>query len=190
MHLAELIDRYGYAAIVLGTFVEGETILVLGGFAAHQGYLTLPGVMLAAFVGSLAGDQLAYFLGRRFGQRLLERFPKLKSGVERSTALLSRHQTPLLLGFRFVYGIRNVTPVAAGLAHVPVARFVLLNVAGAALWSIAVSVAGYVVGRGFVSVLERAREFEEHAFLLIAALGVGWFLLHRWRRKRDEVQEP
>jgi membrane protein DedA with SNARE-associated domain len=28
----------GYAAILIGTFLDGETILVLAGLAAHQGY--------------------------------------------------------------------------------------------------------------------------------------------------------
>ena len=29
--ISELLDRYGYAAVLLGTFVEGETILQLHG---------------------------------------------------------------------------------------------------------------------------------------------------------------
>ena len=29
-----LIQQYGYAALVMGTFVEGETVLLLGGVAA------------------------------------------------------------------------------------------------------------------------------------------------------------
>ena len=50
---AQLIQSYGYWAILAGTFLEGETILVLAGFAAHLGYLQLPWVILAAFAGSL-----------------------------------------------------------------------------------------------------------------------------------------
>ena len=50
-------------AVILGTFLEGETILVLAGLAAHQGYLSLSGIILAAFAGSLCGDQLFFFWG-------------------------------------------------------------------------------------------------------------------------------
>jgi len=42
MDLQSFIENYGYAAILIGTFLEGETILVLAGLAAHQGYLVLP----------------------------------------------------------------------------------------------------------------------------------------------------
>jgi hypothetical protein len=41
MDMQTVIENYGYAAILIGTFLEGETILVLAGLAAHQGYLTL-----------------------------------------------------------------------------------------------------------------------------------------------------
>ena len=59
--MEHLIDTYGYWAVLLATFPEGETILVIAGFAAHQGYLTLMPVILAAFAGSLCGDQLFFF---------------------------------------------------------------------------------------------------------------------------------
>jgi len=63
MDLQSFIENYGYAAILVGTFLEGETILILAGPAAHLGYLNLPLVMLAAFLGSLSGDQLFFCLG-------------------------------------------------------------------------------------------------------------------------------
>jgi len=60
MNLQSIIENYGNAAILIGTFLEGETILVLAGLAAHQGYLLLSGVIFAAFLGSLCGDQLFF----------------------------------------------------------------------------------------------------------------------------------
>ena len=54
MSTEELIQRFGYAAIIVGTFLEGETILVIGGFAAYRGYLSLPLVMVCALLGSLS----------------------------------------------------------------------------------------------------------------------------------------
>ena len=35
--LQSFVDTYGYMAIMVGTFFEGETILVLGGFMPHRG---------------------------------------------------------------------------------------------------------------------------------------------------------
>jgi membrane protein DedA with SNARE-associated domain len=61
MNFETIIAQYGYFAIIIGTFLEGETILVIGGFLAHIGLLSLPLVILSAFIGSFSGDQL-YFL--------------------------------------------------------------------------------------------------------------------------------
>lgn len=58
MPLADLLREYGYYAVFLGTFLEGETVLVMAGFAAHSGYLQLPWVIAVA--GGTLGDQL-YF---------------------------------------------------------------------------------------------------------------------------------
>ncbi|MBW2474086.1 MAG: hypothetical protein JRE56_05770 [Deltaproteobacteria bacterium] len=50
------IEHFGYLAILIGTFLEGETILILGGFAAHRGYLDLSLVIISAFIGTVFGD--------------------------------------------------------------------------------------------------------------------------------------
>ena len=91
MSLQELISHYGYVAIVIGTFFEGETILVLGGLAAHQGYLQLPWVMASAFAGTLLGDQLYFYIGRAKGQGLLETRPKWKARAGKVFGLLEKH---------------------------------------------------------------------------------------------------
>lgn len=182
--LTRFLDQYGYVAVLLGTMVEGETLLILGGFAAHQGYLHLPAVMLAAFVGSLLGDLGWFYVGRRYGQRALAKFPRLQTRVERVTALLQRRETGLLLSFRFIYGIRTVTPLAAGLSRIPAARFMLLNGLGAAAWSVAIASAGYVVGHGFMTLLDRARAFEEHAFIVILVAGPAWFAVRGLLKRR------
>ena len=75
MNLAGLLATYGYLAVAVGTFLEGETILLMAGFAAHCGYLDLSKVILVAFVAGFLGDQFYFFLGQRYGDRILARFP-------------------------------------------------------------------------------------------------------------------
>ena len=75
MTIDSFIENYGYLAILVGTFLEGETILILAAFAAHRGYMHLEWVIAAAFAGSLCGDQLFFFLGRRHSERFLKKRP-------------------------------------------------------------------------------------------------------------------
>lgn len=64
MTLATFLLSYGYIAVLLGTFLEGETILIMAGFAAQSGYLNLYWVIGVATIGSFLGDQL-YFTWAR-----------------------------------------------------------------------------------------------------------------------------
>ena len=56
MTLIEFVAAYGYLAVLLGTLLEGETVLLLAGFAAHQGHLAIHWVLLIAFIGGTLGD--------------------------------------------------------------------------------------------------------------------------------------
>lgn len=60
MDLNTLISQYGYAALVIGSLAEGETVTLLGGVAAHQGLLKFPLVVLSVALGGMIGDQVLY----------------------------------------------------------------------------------------------------------------------------------
>lgn len=185
MTLESFINTYGYAAILVGTFVEGETVLVLGGFAAHRGYLELPWVILAAFVGSLCGDQLFFFLGRRHSHFILERRPAFKGKMERANRLITRFQTPLILGFRFLYGLRTVIPFALGASTVAVLRFIVLNAIGALVWAIGVAVGGYVFGNALELVMGDLKRYEFRLFGAIAITGMVIWALYFYRNRQN-----
>lgn len=184
--LEDLIARYGYLAIFLGTLAEGETILVLGGFAAHRGMLSLPGVMLAAFAGSLASDQFFFYLGRRHGERLLARRPQWQPALARVRRLLDRYNTLVIVSFRFLYGLRNVTPFALGMSSVPTARFVALNILGAAVWAVAVALLGWVVGAAAKEMIGHLQRYERAVMAAIIAIGL---LLWLWRTLSARARE-
>jgi membrane protein DedA with SNARE-associated domain len=182
--LEAIIETYGYLAVLIGTFLEGETILVMGGFAAHQGYMHLPRVIAAAFVGTLFGDQLYFYLGRRHSQALLARRPHWKERVARAHGLVERYQYPLLLGFRFLYGLRAVIPFVIGMSRIPTGLFVLLNIVGALVWAILIGTSGYLFGHAVEAVITDIKHYELEVFGLLGIVGLFlWFLHIRGRKK-------
>lgn len=187
MTLESLINTYGYAAILVGTFVEGETILVLGGFAAHRGYLALSWVLVAAFIGSLCGDQLFFFLGRWHSQTFLAKHPSWKVRVGMAQGLLERFQRPLILLFRFLYGLRTVAPFVIGMSRVPIAQFLLLNIVGALIWAIVVGAGGYLFGTALEILIGDIKRYETALFAAIAAIGVLIWTIHLYFRRRRET---
>jgi len=181
--ISALVASYGYLAVFLGTLIEGETILLAAGFAAHRGLLDWRLVVALAFLGGTVGDLLAFLLGRWKGTALIARFPSLARRAPRVLTLLERHHVSLILGVRFLYGLRVAGPIVIGASGVPLARFVVLNMIGAALWATVVGGAGYYFGAALAAVLNDLRRFEEAILIGIVVAGVI-FGLWRWRVDR------
>ena len=193
MTLQHLIDSYGYLALVVGTFLEGETILVLGGIAAKLGYLRLPWVIVSAFVGTLMSDQLFFFLGRWQGQALLLKHPHWNARAEKVHRMLERHRIPIIVGFRFVYGFRTITPFIIGMSRVPIIEFIIFNIIGAAAWASAIACLGYAFGKAMELLLGDIRHYEKWLLLSVIAAGIGIWLLraaiNRNRRRHNGVRD-
>ena len=186
MSLEELISTYGYTAVGIGTFLEGETVLILGGFAAHRGYLELPWVILYAFLGTLFGDQLYYYIGRIKGKGLLEKRPHWKSKSEKVFVLLDRHQIWLIIGFRFLYGLRTVTPFLIGASKISPIRFLIFNMLGASIWAVVIGTSGYVFGQTLEIVIGNIKRYELYVFAALTAIGIVIWLIHLHKKKTAE----
>ena len=180
---SELI-KYGYAALALGTFLEGETILVIAGFLANRGYMSFPLVVIVAFAGTFFGDQLYFQIGRHGGGKILKRFPGFAEKAKRVRHLLSRHSTFAIFIFRFLYGLRAVSPFVIGMSHVSQKKFFIVNFISAVVWSAAVAAAGYFLGKGVETFISDIKHRELEIILILAAAGVAFFALFYLRRKR------
>ena len=183
-YLAEFIQQYGYLAILIGTFLEGETILVLGGLAAHLGLLDLQWVILSAFTGSLTGDQLYYYIGRRYGPRIIAKRLSWQANADKVYRLLHRHQNFLILTFRFYYGLRNVTPFVIGASQVSRLRFFVLNVIGAAVWAVTLGWIGYLFGEAFRLFIVDVKHYGMIAVGVLVAVGFAIWTITRVRQRR------
>lgn len=179
------LEHYGYVAIIVGTFFEGESVLLLGGAFAHRGFLSLPLVALAALAGAVAGDQTWFRVGRHYGPAFLARHPKLQKHHARAEGMLERYGDWFVIGFRFIVGIRTVTPLLLGTTPFRAPRFLVLNVLGCAIWSSVIAAAGYFLGAGIKEMFDRAGHFEELALGAVAIL-VVLFVLTRtfWVRAK------
>ncbi len=185
MNLEWAIMHFGYPAIVAGTFFEGEIILVLAGFAAHRGYLNLPLVILSAFLGTLLGDQLYFYLGRRRGKAMVAKHPGWEERITRFSRLMDRYHTLIILGFRFLYGLRTVAPFAIGMSEIPAWKFAILNIVSAAVWAVTVGLLGYLFGHTMEILLEEIKRYE---MAVMAALLVLAAVIYAVRRCRNRMR--
>ncbi|HJW81102.1 MAG TPA: DedA family protein [Acidiferrobacterales bacterium] len=188
MTLELLIENYGYLAILILTFFEGETIVILAGVAAHLGLLELQWVMLSALAGSFGGDQLWFYIGRRWGPQVIARRPSWQEGAEKVYKHLHKHQYWLILTFRFYYGFRNVTPFVLGSSGIPWLRFFTLNLIGAIVWAFIFAYAGYLFGEAFKLFIDDYHKYALYVLGGLVAIGLAiWLttLIHHRRKARE-----
>jgi membrane protein DedA with SNARE-associated domain len=178
MNLSDLIAGYGdwiYVIAFTWAFFEGETFVSFGGLAAAQGALDPLILLLSEATGSFCGDQCWFHLGRRCGPVLLPRLARWRFSVVASLAALERYDVWFILGFRFVYGIRNVSSFAIGLSAVTWRRFTALNLLGSALWAASFVAVGYFLGAMLgLAVADLA---ENLALFMLAGCGIAFIAM-------------
>lgn len=185
-----LVARYGLAAIAVGAMAEGESVLLIGGMFAHRGVLSLPAIIVVAFVATVAMDQLCFFLGRRHRDSRLVVRARANPAFARALAFIERWPSGYILAFRFLYGLRIVSPVALGVSRVPAARFVLLNMVAAAIWAPLFVMLGYVFGGAVEAVLGRVVSIERYVLIALAAGAIVLLLPRILGRIRGPAPPP
>jgi membrane protein DedA with SNARE-associated domain len=179
MNAAGLVHDYGYYAIVVGTFFEGELIMLAAGMAACAGVVSLPVVILAGMTGIFASDTLCFFIGRFAGSRIEQWFPRIYRRLAGVFRMIERHDEKLIVYFQFFPGLCTVTPMAFGISKIPVLRFMALDLVGNVLWTLVFSFGGYAFGAAFERFVGEAYHWQIVATcVLVVVLVFVW-----WRRR-------
>lgn len=184
-----LLHKFGYYAVFIGTFLEGETILVMAGFFAERGYLQIVNVALVAASGAYVGHAFWFWLGRTQGVRLLDRFPKMKKHFGRGIRIFERYGAPAIFITQWLYGLRVTCAVIIGISRISVVKFLLLEAVTCLVWAAIISAAGYYFGRAVESILGRAAHIEKWGLLILVVGGLGIWLYHQWKERREEEMD-
>lgn len=145
---------FAETGLLIGFFLPGDSLLFTAGLlctgSADRGVqLSLTPLLVCAVIGALTGSQCGYLLGRKAGGALLARTrsAKLREGAQRAEELLERYgMAKAIVLARFVPVVRTVLNPMAGALGVPVRTFTVWQVVGGLLWSVGVTVAGYLLG--------------------------------------------
>ena len=147
-HLGDLAywGDLAYLIAAVWAFFEGETFVLFAAAAGHNNGFINPWLLLiSVWLGSFAGDQLWFYLGRRYGAAALHKLPSAEKRLAAAFRILDRYGTAFVLTFRFVYGIRNVSSAACGIAGMSRTRFAVLNFLAAGIWAATFVAAGWYI---------------------------------------------
>lgn len=183
-----LLQDFGYLAVFVGTFLEGEAILITAGFFASRDYLDPFLVTLVAFGGAFFGHLFWFWLGRRHGVRLLDRFPRMKRHFGKGIRVFERYGASAIIITQWLYGLRITCAVIIGMSRISWIKFVVYEAVSCAAWAAVITAAGYYFGRAIETLLGRVENIEKYALVVIALVAIGFWAWHRWKeRSEDEV---
>lgn len=168
--MEHFLRTYGYAAVVLSTFLGAEEGVILSAFLAADGRLSLPGVILASAIGGSGGDQIYYYIALRYGERIVNRFPSLQRSYPTAQRLVKRYGTAVVLASRFLAGIRIAVSVLCGAMKIPPQVYTPLSLISGILWASFYALLSYKFGRMVLGLLPKTQHFLVWAFLILAFL--------------------
>jgi|GEM_PF-118470 len=181
----QLLRDYGYLVILIWTFLEGETIVIVAGALSRALDLRPWLIALCAFTGSFLSDQLMFSLGKYKGEEVLRHFPRVAKNLNKASVLFKKYDTALILGFRFVYGVRNITPIMLSISGVSHKKFFFLNFIGAAVWAATFTYGGLLAGKAF----QKAMHTFGHGILYVLLGALACTLLVWYIRARSNVKK-
>jgi len=159
-----IITQWGYPGIFLLMVAENifppipsELIMPFAGYAAANGSLSMAGVVIAGMLGSIVGTSAWYFAARLLG---LHRFTALCNRLGRVATLheddidmavrwFDRYGPLAVFIGRLIPAIRTLISVPAGLAAMPLPKFLAISAAGTLIWTGILTGAGYVLHENY-----------------------------------------
>jgi len=189
MSAESLLQDFGYLAVFLGCFLEGEAILVAAGFFASRGYLDPYAVTGVGFAGAYMGHIFWFWLGRVHGVRLLDRFPRMKRHFGKGVRVFERYGAAAIIITQWLYGLRITCAVIIGMSKISLVKFFVYQALSCAVWVVVISAAGFYFGRAIERVLGRVEHIEKYGLVVIVAVALGFWLWHRWKERREESIE-
>lgn len=158
------IEGWGYLGVLLLMVAENvfppipsEVIMPLAGFLAGRGDLNLTVTIIAGTLGSVIGTTMWYYLGMWIGEERLKRFAARHgrlltlspSDIDKAHDWFTRHGGAAVFAGRMLPTVRTLISVPAGLARMPLWKFLIYTTLGSVIWIGALAVAGLVLHENY-----------------------------------------
>jgi len=193
----DVIDATGLAGVFALMTLESacipipsEAIMLFAGFNVSEGNLTLFGIVAAGVLGNLTGSLIAYAAGYYGRLELLDRNRLIhvnRRHLEWADRWFERHGSATVFFTRMLPIIRTFISLPAGVARMPLGRFIVFTVAGSIPWVLMLAIVGREVG-------DRWDQWRSHLhyvdYAIVAAIVIGIVYLIVRRRRGSAEWEP
>lgn len=154
------IDGWGYPGVFFLMLAENvfppipsEIIMPLAGFLAGSGQLNLILTIIAGTIGAVVGTMMWYYIGMAIGEERLKRFAAKHgrlltlspSDIDAAREWFDRYGIYAVLFGRLIPTVRTLISVPAGLARMPMWKFLVFTTIGTLIWTAFLTIAGLIL---------------------------------------------
>lgn len=182
-----IIESWGYPGVFFLMLAENvfppipsEVIMPLAGFLAGKGDMSLTMVLIVGTLGSVLGTLFWYYIGIWIGEERLKRLAARHgrwltvspSDIDGAKEWFVKHGAMAVFFGRMIPAIRTLISVPAGLARMPMPKFLAYTVAGSALWTTLLALAGLLLHENYA----RVESFINPISKLVLVVVVGLYI--------------
>jgi membrane protein DedA with SNARE-associated domain len=192
--LLDWVQQLGYFGIMLGLMIEiipSEIVLAYGGYLVQQGHINFIGAVFFGTVGGVIAQLFIYWIGRYGGRPILEKYGKYiliqKKHIDVSEAWFLKYGSGVIFTARFIPVARHAISIPAGMAKMPVSKFLLLTTLAVIPWSVLFVYLGMLLGEQWQHVDEKAGPYIMPILLGALALLIVYLIVKTFgsRKKGD-----
>jgi len=187
-----IISSMGYSGIILLMAIESaciplpsEIIMPFAGFLVFKGDMLLWLVALAGAIGCVLGSIPAYYLGMLGGRPLVEKYGKwvLISAKDLNWAdqAFAKHGDIIVFIGRLLPAVRTFIAFPAGVARMPMGKFISFTFVGSFIWCYLLTFAGFMMGEHWESLKVYFHQFH----YIIAGAGLIFVIWYIRRHFKD-----
>ena len=187
-----IISNMGYSGIILLMAIESaciplpsEIIMPFAGFLVFKGDMLLWLVALAGAIGCVLGSIPAYYLGMLGGRPLVGKYGKwvLISAKDLNWAdqAFAKHGDIIVFIGRLLPAVRTFIAFPAGVARMPMGKFISFTFVGSFIWCYLLAFAGFMMGEHWESLKVYFHQFH----YIIAGAGLIFVIWYIRRHFKD-----
>jgi membrane protein DedA with SNARE-associated domain len=196
----DLVVSLGYPGLFLlivleSTMVPIPSLLVMpfAGYLAAQGKFSLPVILIINSTAALCGSSLSYWLGAAGGKPLLLRYGKYlfirAKDLQKTEEYFGKHGGKTIFIGRFLPVVRHLISIPAGIARMPLPKFLTLTFLGATMWGGGLMVLGYQLGSNWESIAAKAKRVDLLVAGLIVLVILAVVVRFVLRRRREQAAQ-
>ena len=186
------ISTLGYGGVVLLMAIESaciplpsEIIMPFAGYLVFRGELQLWLVACAGGLGCVLGSLVAYWIGARGGRPLVEKYGRYilvsHRDLDVADRWFQRHGDIIVFIGRLLPLVRTFIAFPAGVARMPLIKFIVYTFVGSFIWCWALAWIGLRLGEHWDTLGPWFHRFDT-VIVVVVVLGFIWYA---WRHLRN-----